>query len=113
MFTAGHGPQEFGIDDDESGLEKGSNQILSRRMIDSRLTADTAVDRRQETGWDLYQADAAQHCCRHEPGQVADNAAPQGDDDVSPLHAPIKEPVVKFSHGTEALTTFTCSHGAG
>ena len=72
--------QQRRIDDDRERLVEGADQVLAERVVDADLAADRAVDLRQQRRRHLDDRDAAQVGRRGEAGDVADDAAADGDD---------------------------------
>ena len=57
-----------------------ADQVLAQRVVDADLAADRAVDLRQQRRRHLDDRDAAQIGRRREAGDVADDAAADGDE---------------------------------
>ncbi len=71
---------------------EGADQVLAERGVDAGLAADRAVDLGQQTRRDLHEIDAAQQGRRGKAGQIADDAAAQGDEHRAALDAATEHP---------------------
>ena len=76
------GLEEAGIDEDRPGHLVGADVVLGLGQIDPGLAAVSAVDLGDERRRDLDQLDPALECRRAEAGEIAGNAAAEGDDAV-------------------------------
>ena len=74
------GPQGFGVDPDAGRLIKRADDVLGVGMIDPDLAADRAVDLGEQGRRHHDQGKPAGERGRDKAGEVADHAAPQGDD---------------------------------
>src|SRR5471032_291309 len=63
----------------------GADEILAARVVDARLPADRAVDGRKQRRRHTDPAYAAQIRCRKIPGEIADHAATDGNNDTAPV----------------------------
>src|SRR5271157_880923 len=62
---------------------KGANEVLPVARIDPRLAADAGVDLRKKRSRNLDEPHASAQSRCAKPGEVADYAAPERNDDVS------------------------------
>ena len=69
------GTQRVGIGDDQRGMMKRANQILTRAGIDAGLPADAAIDLREKSRRDGNVWDAAEIDRRDKAGQISDDTA--------------------------------------
>ena len=67
------------VDHDQARLVEGADEVLAGRMVDAGLAADAGVDLRQQRGRHLHERHAAHEGRGGEAGQVADDAAAEGD----------------------------------
>ena len=95
--------QELGIDDDRGRLMIGADQVLARGVVDADLAADRAVDLRQERRGHLDDRHAAKVGRGGEPGDVADDAAADGDDGRRAIGRGANQRIVDASDGRELL----------
>ncbi len=75
-------------------------------MIDADLAADRAVDLREQRRRDLHHRHAAQVGRRREAGDVADDAAADGDDRRRAIGAGADQRVVDAADGGQVLEAF-------
>ena len=102
------------IDQHERRLVERADQILARRDIDRRLAADRAVDLREKARRHLHKAAAAIDDRRGETGEVADDAATEGNDVVAPLDALREQRVDDGLEPGPALARLACAgRGSG
>ncbi len=80
-----------------------ANHVLAAQVVDGGLAADRGVDLREQRGGHLHESDAALVDRRGEPGQVADHAAAQGDDQPVPAEARGEQGVDHLLHPPPAL----------
>ena len=64
---------------------EGADQVLAVRRIDAGLAADRGIDLGEERGRDLDEVDAAAQDRGGKAGEVADDAAAEGDDAIAAL----------------------------
>lgn len=100
-------PQKIGVDNHQLRLQECADQVLARPVINPRFAADAAVDRREQAGRDLHEANAAQDCRGNETGQIAHDATTERDNDITPFDPIPKHPVVELAGRVEALAPFT------
>ena len=75
--------QNVGVGQHEARLMESADQVLALRRVDARLAADGAVNLRQQRGRDLHEADAAAKDGGGEAREVADDAAAEGNDEIT------------------------------
>ena len=75
-------------------------------MIDGRLAADRRVHLRQQCGWNLDERDAALVGRRGKSGQIANHAAPKGDQCRGALRAELEQPCMDFIERRPVLVRF-------
>ncbi len=80
QLASRQGSQGFGIDPDSRRLIKSADQVLGIGMVDPDLAADRAVDLGEQSRRHHDQGKAAGERGGDKAGEVADHAAPQGDD---------------------------------
>ena len=71
-----------------------ADQVLAERVVDADLAADRAVHLRQQRRRHVHERDAAQEGGRGEAGDVADDAAADGDEGAAAVGAAADERVV-------------------
>ena len=76
-LTFRQGGQRRRIHEDNSGLVKGTDEILGPRMVDGGLPADRRVHLGEQRGGELDEVDAAHVGGGHEAREIAHRAAPQ------------------------------------
>ena len=86
-----------GVGQHQRRLMKGADEILSVPRIDPRLAADAGIDLGEQRRRDLDQAHAPAQGCGAKSGEIADDAAAERDDDVSPLDARLDQRVADAS----------------
>src|SRR5215203_643501 len=101
------------VDHDQWWLVKGSYQIFPRLVVDPGLSADRAVDHRQQTGGNLNQADASEHRRRDKARKVSDDPAAKRDNDIATLDSSAEEPILKCTSLSPALAGLSGGHGHG
>jgi hypothetical protein len=74
------GDQRLRVREHGGWLMKRADQILSRRRIDARLSANRRVHHCQERRRDLNVGNPAHERRRNEPGEIPDDAATERDD---------------------------------
>ncbi len=79
--------EHAGVGEHQRRLVEGADKVFAARRVDAGLAADGGVDLREQRGRHLHDAHAAPHDRRGEAGEVADDAAAEGDDDVGALDA--------------------------
>ena len=92
--------------DDEARLVERADEVLAFAMIDGRLAADRGVDHSEQRGRHLHERHAAEVGGRDEAGEVAHNAAAEGDDRAAALSSLRDEPVVDRRGDIEGLVGF-------
>ena len=103
---AGQGAQQIGIDQHQLRLFERAHQVFPRRQIDRHLAADAGIHHRQQAGGDLDERHAAQPRGRDESGQIADNAAAEGDHRLVARELRVGEPGIEAGGGIERLVRF-------
>ena len=94
------------VDQDAHRLQERADHVLRARQIDADLAADAAVDLGQQRRGDLEEADAPGVGGRDEPGQIADHAAADGDDDRLAVGAEFEEPFPESGGHLDRLARF-------
>ncbi len=79
QLALGQRVQGAGIGQYHVGLVERADHVLAQRVVDARLAADRGIDLRQQGGGHLDEVDAAHVRRGGEAGQVADDAAAEGD----------------------------------
>ena len=98
------------IAEDKTGLMKGADQVLAGFEIDADFAADRAVHLRQQGGGHLHERDAAQINRGDKSGQIAHDAAAQGDDEGFAFQAVRGQLVAGGLDHFEALGSFAMRH---
>ncbi len=102
-FAGGQGGQHVEVAQHQARLPEGADQVLALFVIDRRLAADRAVDLGQQRRRDLDEVDAAHIDGAGKAGQVADDAAAQGQHHVLAVESVFKQGV---EHELEAVIGF-------
>ncbi len=76
------GFQIGGVDPDRQGVVKGAHQVLALGQVHRHLAADAAVHLGQQGRGYLDEGNAPQIGGRRKAGEVSDDAAPEGQDQV-------------------------------
>ena len=93
LFAQRQRIQHIGIDQHETRLMKGADQVLAGAAVDRGLAANRTVDLRQQRRRDLDEPAAAfQDRCR-KADKIADHAAAQRNDIVAALDFEFEQPV--------------------
>ena len=74
---------------------EGADQVLALRRVDAGLAADRGIDLRQQRGRHLHEAHAAAQDAGGKAGEIADDAAAQGDDEIAALEAHLEQPLAQ------------------
>ena len=82
---------------------EGADQVLALGRVDAGLAADRGIHLRQQRGRHLHEAYAAAHDAGGKAGEVADDAAAQGDDDTAALQAHLQQALAQARERREAL----------
>src|SRR3972149_2042704 len=80
-------------------------------MVDPGLAPDARIDLRNPGGGDVDRGDAAQVGRRGESGEVADDAAAQGQQRVTALESPSDQLVIDATEGTKRLVALAIGYG--
>src|SRR5437763_2475335 len=75
--------QRVGIDENQPGLMKCTDQILSSGQVHARLSANRRIELRKQGRRHLNECDAAQVSRRCEPREITDHAAAERDDCIA------------------------------
>ena len=75
------------VGDDEARLVEEADQVFAFWRVDRGLAADAGIDLRQQRCGDLHEIDAAFDEAGGEAGEIADDAAAEGDDEIAALDA--------------------------
>ena len=94
------------IDRDGRGRVERADQILAQRVVDADLPSHGAIHLRQKRRRHLHNRDAPQVRGGREPGDVADDAAADGDDRRGAVGRGADQRVVDAPHGPQVLVTF-------
>ena len=79
--AARQGFQDVNVINDQRRLMNRADEILARVGVHAGLSADRAVDHREQRGGDLHMRNASQINRRDESGEIADNSAAETDDE--------------------------------
>ena len=74
--------EERGVGEHQPRLVEGADEVLALGRVDPGLAADRAVDLGEQRRRHLHEADAAAQDRGGEAGEVADDAAAEGEDEV-------------------------------
>jgi len=110
-LAVGEGAEEEGVDDDGARLREGADEVLAAGVVDAGFAADGSVGHGEEGGGRVEEGDAAEDGGCGEPGEVGDDAAAEGDDEVRPLNPVVDEEVVDGGEGLEVFVLFTRRDG--
>ena len=91
------------IGDDGRRLVDRPEQVLAGRVIEAGLSADRRIDHRQQRGRRLEEADSAKQRCGGEPGEVADDATAERDDERVAIDLRAERRVPDRADGVERL----------
>ena len=79
-FGGREGAEEIDVGEDGEGVVEAADEIFSGQEIDAGFAADGGVDLREKGGRDLHVADAAHVDGGEEAGDVANDAATEGEE---------------------------------
>ena len=96
-------PERVGVDPDAHRLVESADDVLGAGMVDADLASDRAVDLGQERRRHHQQGESARESGGDEAGQVADHAAPQGDDERMAIGLATDQLVVKPGRAGPAI----------
>ena len=99
----GSDDERLGVAQHRLGLPEGADEVLALGQVDAGLAADGGVDLRQQRGGDVHVRRAAVVGGGREAGDVGDDAAAHGDDDVGPREARRGEAAGQILDGGERL----------
>ena len=102
---------DLGVAQHRPRLPESPDQILALGQVDPGLSADGRIDLGQQRGGDVHVGGAPVEGCRREPGQVGDDAAPHGDDDVGTAEAAAGEPPAQILDHAERLGLLAVGNG--
>ena len=103
----GQSAQGIEIAQHQTRLVKRAHEIFTGLQIDADLAADGAVHLRQQRRRHLHKRDAAQIRRGDEPGQIADHAAAERDDEGFAFEPVRREQVVAGLNGFQTFGRFT------
>ena len=106
-FTPGQGLQQERVDDDETRLMEGTDQVLAERMVDPHLAAHRAVHLRQQRRRHVDERDPAQERRGREAGGVPDDPAAHRDDGAAAIGVGANQRVVDLGNGLEVLVALS------
>ena len=86
-FAGAERIEKFGIDEHARRLVEGADEVLARCSIDRRLAADRRIDLREQRRRDLHEFAAAPRDGSGKAGEIADDAAAERDNRITPFHA--------------------------
>src|SRR6516164_3975379 len=90
---------------------KGADQVLAVRGVDGRLSAYGRIHLGQQGGGDLYEIDAALEDRGGEAGEIADDSAAEGDDQVTALQLQRQKRIAKPFEAGKAFGGFSRRDG--
>ena len=107
VIPIGQRGQRRRVDEHAQGLVERADQVLALRVVDADLSADRAVDVREQRRRNLHEGDAAGIRRRRETGRVADDPSAHGDDDRPPVSLQVDKRVVQPSDDRQRLGLLT------
>ena len=110
-LSPGQSQQGRDVRNHNQRLVKGADQILALRKVDRGLAAYGRVHHGGYAGGHLDETHTAGVGGGHEASQVADHAAPEGNDDVAALRSTPRQPVVDFTGCIQGLAGLAGSKG--
>ena len=96
IHPVGKSVKNFRVDENDAGMVIGSEQVLPRSEIYSGLAADRCIHLGEDRGGDLNQVDATHVERGEQPGDVADYASAERDQDGFAVGAQADQ---SFRHG--------------
>ena len=87
QFAGGQRGEGGDVGDDGAGLVEGADEILAGGQVDGDLAADGGVDHAEEGGGGVDEGHAADVRGGGGAGEVGDDAAAEGEDDIAALGA--------------------------
>src|SRR5207244_3465016 len=107
VVAVGQGVKSRDVDPDADRLMENADHVLGVRMVDGYLAADRAIDHGQERGRNHEEGQAARIGGGNEAGQVANDAAANGDDERLAVGGQINQAIVKLGGDGEGFLSFT------
>ena len=104
--------QHVAVDEHRPGLVERADDVLDAGKVDGHLAAHRRVDLRQRGGGDAHKVDAAHVAGRHEPRQVAHDAAAQPDHQVLSCKAVLQQRRAQLLIHRERLCALAHVHRA-